>query len=193
MGFREYVLPSEIRPLNPVQKLCGSIFTVNGHVEAGADPHQTLLAWTGLLSHARPDTVIACQPNDSTVAHMGELSAEALHLRGIRGYLVDGGCRDTEFILRLGFPVWCRYLTPRDVVGYWLPDGFEIPIRIGRVLIHNEDYALADRDGVVIIPSQAAEDVVAQTEQIMARENLVRKAILEGVDPQQAYLRYGKF
>jgi regulator of RNase E activity RraA len=78
-------------------------------------------------------------------------------------------------------------------VGYWLPDGFEIPIRIGRVLIHNGDYALADRDGVVIIPSQAAEDVVAQTEQIMARENLVRKAILEGVDPQQAYLRYGKF
>jgi len=124
---------------------------------------------------------------------MGELSAETLHLRGVSGYIVDGGCRDTEFILRLGFPVWCRYLTPRDVVAYWLPDGFEIPIRIGRVLIHNGDYALADRDGVVILPAQAAEEIVTRTEEIMGREDLVRKAILEGVDPQQAYLRYGKF
>ena len=193
MGFRDFVLPSEIRPVNPAQKLCGSIFTVSGHVETGADAHQTLLAWTGLLSRAPTDTVIACQPNDSTVAHMGELSAETLHLRGVRGYIVDGGCRDTEFILRLGFPVWCRYLTPRDVVGYWLPDGLEIPIRIGRVLIHNGDYALADRDGIVILPSQAAEEIILRTEETMSQENLVRKAILDGVDPQQAYLRYGKF
>lgn len=27
----------------------------------------------------------------------------------------------------------------------------------------------------------------------MSNENLVRKAILEGVDPQQAYLQYGRF
>ena len=30
-------------------------------------------------------------------------------------------------------------------------------------------------------------------ETAIATENLVRKAILEGVDPQQAYLQYGKF
>jgi regulator of RNase E activity RraA len=50
---------------------------------------------------------------------MGELSAETLKLRGIKGYVVDGGCRDTAFIRRIGFPVvvllhdssrHCRYL-----------------------------------------------------------------------------------
>ena len=42
------------------------------------------------------DTVLVCQPNDGVIAHMGELSAETLKLRGVRGYVVDGGCRDVN-------------------------------------------------------------------------------------------------
>jgi 4-hydroxy-4-methyl-2-oxoglutarate aldolase len=59
------------------------------------------------------------QPNDSTMSHMGEHSSETMHFRGIRGYIVDGGCRDSEFIKRIGFRVWCRYFTPIDIVGRW--------------------------------------------------------------------------
>jgi len=43
-------------------------------------------------------------------------------------------------------------------------------------------------------PSQAlVDDVIAKAEAAMATERLVRKAILAGTDPQEAYLRYGKF
>jgi len=38
-----------------------------------------------------------------------------------------------------------------------------------------------------------AADIVGQAEAAMATESLVRKAILAGTDPQEAYLRYGKF
>ena len=93
MGMRDFTLPPEIRPLFPEQTLAGVVSTVSGKVDTSADAHQTLLGWTGLLSKARPDTVLICQPNDSTIAHMGELSAETLQRRGIRGYVVDGGCR----------------------------------------------------------------------------------------------------
>ncbi len=109
------------------------------------------------LSKARPGTVLICQPNDSTVAHMGELSAETLKLKGVRGYVADGGCRDVDFILKLGFPVWCRYFTPRDIVGYWLPQDFDQPIRIGEVTIRAGDLVLGDRDGMVILPQDRAE------------------------------------
>jgi 4-hydroxy-4-methyl-2-oxoglutarate aldolase len=152
MGLRDFVLPPSIRPLIPERKLCGPAFTVRGRVDTSADAHHTLVEWTGLLSKAKAGTVIVCRPNDSTVAHMGELSAETLQLRGIRGYIVDGGCRDADFILNIGFPVWCRYFTPRDVLAYWLPDATEIPITIGDVMIKNGDYVLADRDGVVVVP-----------------------------------------
>jgi 4-hydroxy-4-methyl-2-oxoglutarate aldolase len=193
MGLRDFTLPPTIRPLNPDQTLAGVVATVSGRVDTFADPHATLLGWTGLLSKARADTVLICQPNDSTVAHMGELSAETLKRKGVRGYVADGGCRDVDFILKLGFPVWCRYFTPRDIVGYWLPDEFDRPIRIGEVTIRPGDLALGDRDGMVILPQARAEEIVSAAETAIDTENLVRKAILGGMDPQEAYLRYGKF
>ena len=193
MGMRDFTLPPEIRPLFPEQTLAGVVSTVSGRVDTSADAHETLLGWTGLLSKARPDTVLICQPNDSTIAHMGELSAETLKLKGVKGYVADGGCRDVNFILELGFPVWCRYFTPRDVVGYWLPDGFDQPITIGPVQVRSGDYVLGDRDGMVILPAAQADEIVTAAETAINTENLVRKAILDGVDPQEAYLQYGKF
>jgi regulator of RNase E activity RraA len=193
MGLTRFTLPPEIRPLFPEQTLAGEVATVEGRVDRSADAHTTLLEWTGLLSKARPGTVIICQPNDRTIAHMGELSAETLKLKGVKGYVADGGCRDVNFIIEQGFPVWYRYHTPRDVVGYWLPAAYDQPITIGEIVIRSGDYVLGDRDGMVILPKDRAEEIVTAAEQAIATENLVRKAILEGVDPQEAYLRHGKF
>ena len=193
MDYHQQVLPSTIRPLDPTRKLAGRVFTVGGRIDQTQTAHETLLQWTALLSKAPADSVVICQPNDSTLAHMGELSAETLQHRGVRGYIVDGGCRDTDFILKIGFPVFCRYLTPADIVGRWVAETFGGPIAISNVSIETGDYVLADRDGVVIIPGAKADEVVARAEELMHTENLVRKAILEGVDPQQAYLTYGQF
>ena len=193
MGQPQRVLPSTIRPLDPSYKLAGRVYTVSGHVDYSLDAHETLLQWTALLSRAPADSVVICQPNDSTLAHMGELSAETLQYRGVRGYIVDGGCRDSDFILGIGFKVFCRYFTPIDVVGRWVADSFGEPIVVGDVAIEAGDYVLADRDGVVIVPAEIADEVVARTEEVMQTEDTVRKAILEGVDPQKAYLEYGKF
>ena len=193
MGLRDFTLPPDIRPLFPEKTLAGVISTVNGKVDKSADAHTTLYEWTGLLSKAKPDTVMICQPNDSVIAHMGELSAETLKLKGVRGYVVDGGCRDVNFIIDLEFPVWYRYHTPRDVVGYWLPESYDQPIKIGEVTIHSGDLVLGDRDGMVIVPKAQAEEIITASEQAIATENQVRTAILDGVDPQEAYLKYGKF
>ncbi len=48
-------------------------------------------------------------------------------------------------------------------------------------------------DGVVVVPQDKAAAIVAEAERVMAAENQVRKAILDGMDPQQAYLKYRKF
>ena len=100
---------------------------------------------------------------------------------------------DSARILELGFRVFCRYSTPSDIAGRWVMDSLGKPIRIGAITIHAGDYVLADRDGVVIIPQGVVKEVVEATEEVMNRESLVRKAILEGVDPREAYLKYGKF
>ena len=193
MGWRDFVLPQELRPILPDQTLAGPVFTLSDHIDTGADPHETLLAWTGFLSKAPSGHVVVAQPNDRTIANMGELSAETLQQRGVLGYIVDGGSRDVNFLLRMGFPVYCRYFTPRDVVGTWLPDGFDVPIRIGDVDIEPGEYVCADRDGICVIPADRVEAVVEAAEAAIATENKVRTAILAGEDPQEAYRKYGKF
>jgi len=192
-GIKNKVLPQNIRPLIAGQNLCGPIWTVSGHVDTTADAHETLLQWTGFLSKAPSGHVVVCQPNDERVAHMGELSSETFKLRGIKGYVVDGGIRDSEFIINIGFQVFHTYFTPLDVVGYWLPDGFDIPITIGDVEIYSGDYLLGDRDGVVIVPKEHAAKIAVLSIEAMTKENLVRTAIMEGGDPQEAYIKYGKF
>ena len=111
----------------------------------------------------------------------------------MRGYIVDGGARDLDFILKINFPVWSSFYTHRDVVGYWKPTKFEQPIKIGDTLINNNDYVLADIDGVVIIPVNIIEDILIRAEKLINTENLVRKSIKEGMDPQEGYFNYSAF
>ncbi len=193
MGLKNFVLPKGIQPLFAERPVAGPVFTVSGSLKTGLDGHETLVAWTGFLSKAPSGHVVVCQPNDDTIAHMGELSAETLKLKGVKGFVVDGGCRDVSFVDKIGFPVFCRYTTPIDVVGAWTPDAFEVPITIGPVTVNPGDYIIGDRDGAVVIPGNKVEEVISESERVMATENKVRTAILGGMDPQEAYLTYGKF
>lgn len=193
MGHPDCILPRSIRPLLSGRRIAGRVFTVNGKVVPEASERETLIEWCRMLSAAPSDSVVVCQPNDQTSSHMGELSAETLQYKKVRGYIVDGGCRDSGFIEAIGFPVWCRYYTPVDIVGRWIPAAFNADIRIGGVLIRAGDYIFADRDGIALIPAELAPAVADKTDEMMQRESLVRKAILSGVDPVEAYLKFEKF
>ena len=192
-GHKNFTLPPSIKPTKPNHILAGQIFTMEGEVNQTLSHHDTLLAWTGFLSKAPNNKVVICQPNNHEVALMGELSAETLQLKGVRGYIVDGGARDLDFILKIDFPVWSSFYTPRDVVGFWKPTQFENTIKIDNTTINNNDYVLADIDGVVIIPEKNIEDILTRSEKLINTENLVRKSIKEGMDPQEAYLKYSAF
>ena len=193
LGYPHQTLPQTLRPLFTDKVIAGRIFTVRGKVDQTLDGHTTLLEWTRMLSKAPSGAIIMVQPNDSRVSHLGELSTETFLHKGVKGYIVDGGIRDSHHIARLGFPVWYRYHTPCDVVGYWMPEAFGEPITIGEVTIENGDYCLADRDGVVVIPQKIIEETTQKVEECLSTENKVRTAILQGVDPVDAYLKYRKF
>ena len=192
-GIVACVLPSSIVPLDRAMVAAGPVFPVRGRPDASVSPHETLLRWTELLSRAPRGHVVMTQGNDVERALMGELSAETLQFRGVRGYIVDGGCRDTAFIRKLGFPVFCDKATPRDIVGAWVPVAYGEPISYGQVVVRPGDHVLADCDGIVVIPGAIAVDVIDAAEAAMKTEDKVRAAILAGVDPQQAYLDHGKF
>ncbi len=193
LGLHNQALPPAVRALDPGPVVAGRVWTMSGVRAPAISRDESLLAWTEFLSAAPADHVVVCQANEDTIALMGELSAETLKSRGVRGYVVDGGCRDIDFILKLGFPVYCTFVTPADIAGRWRVGDMGTSVRIGQLDIATGDYLIGDRDGVVIIPEAQAETVIAQAEAAVAAEDKVREAILSGVDPKQAYLQFGKF
>ncbi|HVS57473.1 MAG TPA: RraA family protein [Casimicrobiaceae bacterium] len=193
MGYDNIVLPHEIKAIAPGTRLAGPAWTVSGHIDRKRTRDETLLAWCTMLSKAPAGHVIVCQPHNHEIALMGELSAQTLQARGVLGYVVDGGSRDTDLVLAQGFPVFCSFLTPADIVERWIPDSFADPITIGTVTITTGDYLLGDRDGVVVIPQSIAQEVVTRTEKIVATESNMRRALLGGMDPVEAYRTFGKF
>jgi len=193
MGFDRVVLPPRIKALDPSRRLAGPVWTVSGHIDRTRTRDETLLGWCTMLSRAPRDHVIVCQPNNQEVALMGELSAQTLNARGVLGYVVDGGSRDTDLVLAQGFPVFCAFLTPADIVARWIPDRYAEPVTIGECTISTGDYLLGDRDGVVIIPGAVVEEVLARTEEVVSTESEMRRALIDGLDPVEAYHRYGKF
>ena len=193
MGHEYVVLPPAIKAIAPGTRVAGPAWTVAGHIDRTKSRHETLLGWCTLLSKAPSGHVIVCQPNSHEIALMGELSAQTLAARGVRGYVVDGGSRDTDLVLEQGFPVFCSFLTPSDIVERWIPDRYGEPVTIGNVTIATGDYVLGDRDGVVIIPHAIAADVITRTEDVVATESDMRRALIGGMDPIEAYNKYGKF
>ena len=192
-GHGEAVLPKDIRPLAGGSPMAGPIFTIEGGLHRGLSVDESLHGWARLLSRIPSGVVAVCQPNTRSIALMGELSAQALRIKGVLGYLADGACRDIAMVEAAGFPVWCTHATPSDIAGRWKATSTGEPIGIGGLAIRTGDWFTGDRDGALILPREIAADTVREAEAMAGTESEMRREIRAGVDPEEAYLRYRTF
>jgi regulator of RNase E activity RraA len=193
MGLRAQVLPHEIRPIRSGQIVAGRALTVLGEPAAGLTRDDYFVPFLKMLGSIEAGDVVVIQANDGEVAHFGELSAETAMSRGGAGVVVDGGVRDVEYLLKLGFPAFARYTTPRDMVGRWRVVDCNVPITIGCTRVSAGDYVLGDRDGVAIVPREVAEEAIGRAEEVVREENQIRTAVGKGMHPVTAYQKFGRF
>jgi 4-hydroxy-4-methyl-2-oxoglutarate aldolase len=186
-------MPRTIRGLSPTMVLAGPVFTVVGRPDPDISVEESLeLFIREVLSGAPTGHVVVCQPNDRRRSAMGDLAAESLRQRGIRGYLIEGGTRDANEICEMGFPVFCAYTSPIDIVGTWRLEATQVPVQIGEVMVRPGDYILGDRDGTLLIPAEHAQFVIEETVRMMTTDSRMRNAIYGGRDPYDAFLEFGK-
>lgn len=93
---------------------------------------------------------------------------------------------DTEYMVRLGFPVFARYKPPTDIRGHCRMVDWDVPIMIGSVSITPGDLVLGGRDGVIVIRQSIAEEAVTKTEEVVRTEHPIQAAMLNGVLPLKA-------
>jgi regulator of RNase E activity RraA len=193
-GYLQQTLPAELVPLRPGTRLAGPVYPVLGRPHPGHDYDRSIRLVLEMLGAVPPGHVAVYQTNDRSSAHFGELSATSLASRGCAGAVIDGGTRDAEYILREGFPVFSRYVTPQDCVPRWelLAHG-DVRIVIGGVQVAPGDWIVGDVDGLVVVPGPLVETALAEAEAKVATENEIRDSVREGMLPLAAYERYGTF
>jgi regulator of RNase E activity RraA len=162
------------------RKLAGSVLTVKLERADGRLAERHLC--TAAIEAAGPGNIIVVEHHSRTdCAGWGGILSKAALVRGISGVIVDGLCRDIDESRELGFPVFARGVIPATARGRIIETGFNCPISVASVAVRPGDWVIADGSGVVFLAQEHAAAVVAQAEQLMAREAALVKDIEAGV------------
>jgi 4-hydroxy-4-methyl-2-oxoglutarate aldolase len=121
--------------------------------------------------------VAPTSPNDN--GYFGELLACSLAARGVRGLVIEAGCRDVKALTGMKFPVWSRAVSAQGTVKESLGD-VNLPLAIAGQLVNPGDVVIADDDGVVVVSRGAVKSVTAKSREREDKEATNRKQLQAG-------------
>ncbi len=129
---------------------------------------------------------------------LGGFVAYSLQREGCRGVVTDGAIRDADEIRGLDFPVVCASINPINGARRWrltkcgapvpLPGQTTVP-----VLVRPLDLILADADGVVVVPAEVAEQVIADSEELLRIERQIGRELRAGARRVDAFKNNPRF
>ncbi len=152
-----------------------------------AGPAVTVLCAAGdnIMIHAavevvRPgDVVVVATTTPSTDGMVGELLATSFMARGCRALVIDAGVRDVADLREMGFAVWSRAVHAQGTVK-GTAGSVNLPLTIGGMTVAPGDVVVADDDGVMILPRERADRVLALARERLAREEAKRARLQAG-------------
>jgi 4-hydroxy-4-methyl-2-oxoglutarate aldolase len=169
-----------LEPAWPAARALGPAFTVRG---GGGDN----LALHHAIAHAAPGEVIVLSVGgERSRAHCGGIVATAAKARGVAGLVVDGAVRDRGDFEALGLPVFHLGTSPLKP-GKGGPVELRVPVDLKGVRIEHGDLVAADADGIVVVPSAIADELLAAAALLGAREREVLAQIEKGETTLEIY------
>ncbi|MBC7378259.1 MAG: 4-hydroxy-4-methyl-2-oxoglutarate aldolase [Burkholderiaceae bacterium] len=181
-GGRIGALPSAIKPVAPMFRVCGPAVTVHS---PGGD---------NLWLHR---ALYVAQPGDVLVVHVsgvydygywGEIMSAAAKARHLGGLVIDGCVRDGGILADFGFPVFARGLCIRGTGKDFGARGWiNHPVLLDDLTVNPGDLIVGDTDGVVAVPLARAAEVVALATAREAKEAAIIKRIEGGERTLEVY------
>jgi 4-hydroxy-4-methyl-2-oxoglutarate aldolase len=163
-----------IKPLARGLRLLGPAVTVRCH------PRDNLMLHKALQIAQAGDVLVATTDGYPEAGYWGGLMATSAVARKLGGLAIDGCVRDSEEIIRMGFPVFCRGTcmrgTTKGILG-----SVNLPILFGEVPVEAGDLILGDDDGLVVIPRLEIEKVLAASRKRVEAEKQKAAVLAAGV------------
>ncbi len=121
----------------------------------------------------------------------GDILTSVAHRRGIAGTVIDGACRDTYLCRDLNYPVYSRSYSMRTGKDRVQVEAMNVVVNIGDARVAPGDLLRGDADGVLVIPHEHEDAVIAAAEEIDAVEQQIRALIDQGKTLAEARRQLG--
>lgn len=190
-------MESGVYPLTVEMKVAGPAFTVRRQTTPNTDPHTHNIRLGLMKSMCEGCILLSDVQGNKNCGQFGEITATAMRAAGCAGAVIDGSTRDSNYLINMNFPTFCRFRNPVEGLGRSVIVDYMIPIYVngidGMIRVDPGDFIFGDNDGVVIVPKAETVRVLEQAETWFENEKKSRKAMAEGIDPFTVYNTYGRF
>ena len=190
LGSRVQCMQPDIRPLVPSMRTWGEAVTAR-FAAVRESPQRPYGLEIQVVDGLREGQVLVSQCDTQELsAAWGGLLTTAARSRKARGVVTDGGARDYAEIVELGFPTFCRGLTPYDSLGRMDVVETNVAIRCGGVAVRPGDLIFADVDGIVVVPQELADEAISKAWEKVNGESKVRAALSAGASIAETFAKY---
>jgi len=95
------------------------------------------------------------------------------------GVVINGSLRDLEGVSEIQMPAYVRTVTPTWFGGSTLY-GYNVPVRMGNVVVMPGDIAFGDKEGVAFIPPSLAESILDRADETHIHDEWTKMKFDEG-------------